>query len=138
MIAFDVTEINRLRRRLRGQPTSALLRLLQREIEDLPVAALVADNSARYIAANARAVELTGYSHDELLHMTVRDITPAHRDDARAELWNRFIQTGSQSGEYVLQRKDGMPVAVRYHAFASVAPGIHVSLLAPLEVPSSI
>ena len=128
----------RLRRKLRGRPTSALRHLLQRHLEELPVAALAADNSARYIAANARAAELTGYTRDELLRMTVSDITPAVRRETAAHLWNAFIQAGSQSGDYVLVRQDGLTVGVHYQAFASVAPGIHVSLLMPLELPSSI
>lgn len=128
--------MNRLRRKLRGQPTSALRHLLQQCLDELSVAALAADNSARYIAANKQAAELTGYTRDELLRMTVSDITPAVRHATTGHLWNEFIQAGSQSGDYVLARKDGKTVGVRYQAFASVTPGLHVSLLVPLELPS--
>jgi PAS domain S-box-containing protein len=127
-----------MRRRLRGLPHSALLCTLQQALDELGVATLAADNTGRYIAANGKAAELTGYSHAELLRMTVRDLTPAMRQDASGELWNRFIQAGTQSGEYVLQKKDGEPIGVHYAAYASVAPGVHVSLLTPVELPSSI
>lgn len=104
----------------------------------MSTAALAADNTGRYVAANEKASELTGYSRTELLRMTVRDLTPLVRQDAAADLWSRFIQIGSQTGEYVLQRKGGTPLGVRYDAYASVAPGVHLSLLMALEVPTSI
>jgi PAS domain S-box-containing protein len=131
-------DINSLRRRLRGVPSTALLQALRTHLENVHAAALAADNTGRYIAANAQAEALTGYTRQELLGMTVRDLTPAMRHDDAGELWRRFIQAGSQAGDYVLQRKDGTPVGVHYAAYASVAPGVHVSVLAPLELPSSI
>ena len=131
-------ELSQLRRRLRGLPHSTLLSTLQQQIEGLSTAALAADNTGRYVAANHKACELTGYSRAELLRMNVRDLTPAIRQETAGELWNRFIQLGSQAGEYMLQRKDGVPTGVRYDAFASVAPGVHISMLTVLEVPSSI
>ena len=131
-------EINTLRRRLRGVSGDGLLPLLRAQLEAFRAAALAADNAGRYIAANERAAALTGYTRTELLGMTVRDLTPAMRQDNVDELWPRFIQAGSQAGDYVLQRKDGTPVAVHYAAYASVAPGVHVSVITPLELPSSI
>lgn len=138
MTAAHAPEINRLRRRLRGLPHSTLLQTLQAVLDEVGVAALAADNTGRYIAANPKATELTGYRHDELLRMTVKELTPAMRQDAAGQLWNRFIQAGTQAGDYVMERKNGEPVGVHYSAFASVAPGVHVSFLTPLELPSSI
>ena len=81
---------------------------------------------------------MTGYSRDELLKMSVQDLTPEMRQDAAGLLWNRFIQAGTQAGDYVLVRKNGSPVAVHYAAYASVAPGVHVSLLTPTDLASGI
>jgi PAS domain S-box-containing protein len=131
-------ELNQLRRRLRGLPHAALLQSLQEQIEHLAWAALAADNTGRYVAANSRACELTGYSRTELLRLHVRDLTPVMKQDASGDMWNRFIHAGTQVGEYVLQRKDGTAVGVQYSAYASIAPGVHLSLLTPLELPSSI
>jgi PAS domain S-box-containing protein len=130
--------ISHLRRRLRGLPHSTLLRTLQQSLEELPVSALAADNTGRYVAVNAAALALTGYARDELLKMSVQDLTPEMRQDAAGLLWNRFIQAGTQAGDYVLVRKDGSPVPVHYAAYASVAPGVHVSLLTPTELPSGL
>ena len=90
------------------------------------------------MAANAKVCALTGYSCAELLRLSVRDLTPAARKEFANDSWNRFIQTGTQAGEFVLQRKDGAPLGVQYAAYASIAPGVHLSLLTPLEIPSSI
>jgi PAS domain S-box-containing protein len=114
-----------------------MIAALQESLEDLHVSALAADNTGRYVAANSHATTLTGYSRSELLQMSVKDLTPSMRQDPSGELWNRFIHAGAQSGDYVLERRDGAPVHVHYAAYASVAPGVHVSLLTPLASAST-
>ena len=131
-------ELSQIRRRLRGLPHSTLLHTLQEQLEALSVAALAADNTGRYIAANVSAMELTGYSRDELMRMSVRELTPPMRHGSASDMWSKFIQAGTQTGEYVLLRKDGTPLGVKYEAYASIAPGVHLSLLTALEMPSSI
>jgi PAS domain S-box-containing protein len=136
--ALHAPAISRLRRLLRGLPYATMITTLQDALEGLGVSALAADNSGRYIAVNERASTLTGYSRGELLAMSVKDLTPAMAQDATGRLWSRFIEAGAQAGDYVLERKDGAPVSVHYAAYASVAPGVHVSLLTPHDLPSSI
>jgi PAS domain S-box-containing protein len=125
------TEINRLRAALRGKHDAELLTTLRRELERLPVAALVADNSSRYVAANEAARMLTGYTQAELTSMSVMDLTPIPKTAAGRKLWETFVAQGGQRGEYELMPKSGGSVRVRYWAYASVAPGLHVSLLVP-------
>ena len=118
---------------MRGHHGSDLLITMRREIEQLPVAALVADNSQHYVAANEAARELTGYSQSELGDLTVMDLTPLPQSESGSQLWEEFIGKGGQRGEYELVPKRGKPRHVRYWAFASVAPGFHVSLLVPVD-----
>jgi PAS domain S-box-containing protein len=125
--------INRLRATLRGKHDAALLTALRREIDHIAVAALAADNSGRYIAANGLAATLTGYTCDELLTMAVMDLTPVPQGPTGLALWQDFIARGVQRGEYELRRRNGGGIRVRYWAYASVAPGVHVSLLVSLE-----
>ena len=126
------SEINRLRAALRGKHRSSeITPILQRELETLTPAALAADNSTRYIASNAAARGLTGYTEAELRTMTLGDLTPLPHSADGATLWEDFIAAGTQRGEYELRRRNGTTVRVRYWAFASVAPGVHVSLLVP-------
>ena len=124
-------EVERLRAALRGTAGRALLRTLGSYLASLPVAALAADNSSRYIAANAHAEELTGYSVAELAKMTVADLTPVGNTDDGTSLWEEFISSGEQRGQYDLRRRDGSFVRVQYWAYASIAPGVHLSLLIP-------
>ena len=118
---------------LRGKHDSELRSVLAGELERLKAAALAADNSTRYIAANASASVLTGFSIAELLTMTVMDATPLPRTEDGRQLWQEFIAQGVQRGVYELRRKDGTSCRVRYWAYASVAPGVHVSLLVPTD-----
>lgn len=108
---------------------------VRREIEHLPAAALVADNSQRYVAANAAARELTGYTQAEISRLTVMDLTPLSNDETGRRLWGDFISKGGQRGDYELVPKHGAARTVRYWAFASIAPGLHLSLLVPAPRP---
>jgi PAS domain S-box-containing protein len=110
-----------------------MMATLHESLEALPVSALAADNTGRYVAVNSHATTLTGYTREELMQMSVKDLTPAMRQDTSGALWQRFIQAGAQSGDYVLERRDGAPVNVHYAAYASVAPGVHVSVLTPVS-----
>jgi PAS domain S-box-containing protein len=114
-----------------------MIAALQESLDALDASALAADNTGRYVAVNSRATALTGYTRPELLQMAVKDLTPALRRDESGELWRQFIQAGAQSGEYVLERRDGATVTVHFAAYASVAPGVHVSVLTPIEAASS-
>ena len=114
-----------------------MIATLQESLEALQVSALAADNTGRYVAVNSYATTLTGYSRAELLQMSVKDLTPAMRQDTAGALWQRFIQAGAQSGDYVLERRDGAPVNVHYAAYASVAPGVHVSVLTAMGAAST-
>ena len=108
-----------------------MVRVLQRELDRLSPATLAADDGGRYLAANASARTLTGFSASELLAMNVADLTPLGYAEDGVELWDDFVSEGEQRGEYELRRKDGTTVRVRYWAYANVAPGIHVSVLLP-------
>ena len=100
-------------------------------IAGLPVAALIADDHAQLVAANDAAVALTGYSAAELHRSTVPEITGVTDRDSFAPLWRAFVAVGQQSGTYELITKDGRSVPVEYAA-ATVAPGLHLSLIRPL------
>lgn len=130
-------DLKQLRRSLRGLPHATLLPSLQEQLDTFAVAAIAADNTGRYVAANDMASEMTGYSRAELFRLHVRDLTPPMQKGEAGTLWNQFIQSGTQTGEYVLLRKDGTPLRVRYSAYASIAPGVHLSLLTPIERATS-
>ena len=79
-------------------------------------AILVLSQQGRYLYANQQSSRLLGYSVEELLQMSVGDITPA--EDAQHSL-NTFAalkETGKLSTELSLKRKDGQLLPVEINA----------------------
>ena len=116
----------------RGRVEAALeqsRRRLQGLFDHALDAILFADDEARYVDANPAACALTGYSREELLGLSVWDLTPAPERDHGRELWKAFLADGHQHGEYTLACKGGRHLAVEYRAVAHIVPGLHLSVL---------
>lgn len=90
---------------------------------------LLAGDDARYVDANPAACKLLGFDRDELLAMSVWDITPQLNRNTGQDLWADFLASGEQSGEYAVMRKDGAIRDVEYRAVANILPGLHLSIL---------
>jgi PAS domain S-box-containing protein len=117
------------RRAVRGR--GAPLEALRTHLAAQRVAAVVADDAGCYIAANEAACRLTGYTLDELLDLSVPDLT-APEDAAPGErLWNSFVRSDYQRGTFTIRRRDGTPVRVVYYAYKDIADGMHLSFLVP-------
>ena len=82
-------------------------------------ATMVADDEGRYVAVNDAACRLLGYSRQELLALSVWDLTPDPHEVEGLILWKEFIEVGAQAGVYWLARKDGTLVEVAYQARAT-------------------
>ena len=113
-------------------------RQLARSAAEAMISVLVADDHAHYVEANAAACALSGYSRDELLSMTIWDLTGEERTRQAQRLWRRFLRDGRFEGPYRIQRRSGEFVTVRCAAEAHVAPGLHVSALAPSRMLDAI
>src|SRR5947209_13229413 len=98
----DVTE----RTRAEGALAQSQQRL-RTLFENMQDAIMLADDNAKYVEVNAAACEITGYPREELLRMSVWDITPIPDRALGERLWREFIVQGRQGGEYTLTRKDG-------------------------------
>lgn len=98
-----------------------------------PVARLVADDRGRYVDCDDFACELLGYTRDELLSMSVWDLTPTPNEIDGLLMWQEFIRVGVQAGIYWLKRKDGSTVELEYRAIANGAPNGHLALLTPID-----
>ena len=92
-------------------------------------AALLANGAAHYIAVNEEACRLTGRSRDQLLEMSVWDLTPqiALADGQRE--WANFVARGMLTGAYRLNTPEGSAVDATFAAAANILPGCHLSLL---------
>ncbi|MDC4203163.1 MAG: EAL domain-containing protein [Candidatus Manganitrophus sp.] len=91
-------------------------------------AILVADDDGRYLDANHRAEELLGYRRDELIGMTLADITPAERIGIGLKQYDAFKRLGRMTGEYTVTRKNGAKVEVEFSA-SRIVPGRYLSIL---------
>ena len=99
---------------------------------------MLADDAARYVAAGGAVRDLTGYDSQELLSLTVWDLTPPDAGSSDG-LWTSFIESGAQEGRYRLRRRDGLPVEAQYCAIANIVPGLHVSAVARAsDLPASL
>jgi len=98
----------------------------------------LADDAARYVAAAGDARKLTGYEPQELLSLTVWDLTPPPDASTGEGCWRSFIASGTREGRYTLRRRDGGAVEAQYCQIANVVPGLHVSAIAPaIQMPTS-
>ena len=110
-------------------PSQRAHRLVSGLNRSTDLAVLVADDHARYLAANATACAMTGYHEAELLKMTVWQLSAPSQDPPAERLWRLFLTDGIMVGRYRLLRKSGEIVSVDYAAATHVLPGIHVSVL---------
>ncbi len=96
---------------------------------DGPDAVFVNDDQARFVDANAAACALVGYSYEELIGLTVWDVTPPAEHPAGQQTWQRLLQKRVIRVPYTLARRDGTPVPVDVMAIANAVPGLHAGIV---------
>ena len=80
-----------------------------------PPAEVEVDSSRRYVAVNNAACDLLGYSREELLQLTIDDVSfpsGAHV----SPMFTRFLEDGSMSGIFALRRKSGEGIMIRFQS----------------------
>ncbi|MDX6581783.1 MAG: hypothetical protein QOI10_967 [Solirubrobacterales bacterium] len=91
---------------------------------------LLVDDDRRYIEANPAACRLLHCERDQVLAMRIDDLAGGAEDVT--PLWRAFVEDGTQSGRFEIQRPDGSRVEVSYSATARISPGVHLSVLLPI------
>jgi PAS domain S-box-containing protein len=94
------------------------------------ISILAADDTGRHIGANDAVCNLTGYSQEELLDLSIWDLLPERDVDTGRRRWQHFLRAGGFDGEYHLQRKTGELREIRCIAAANIIPGLHVATMA--------
>lgn len=90
-------------------------------------AILLADNSGKYVQVNPPAIQMLGYTEEELLSKTIAQIvSPKY---SSMDVWSKFIEGGHQIGVIELIRKDGEAIICHYNSTADILPGVHLSIL---------
>jgi PAS domain S-box-containing protein len=97
--------------------------LVGEALEHGPVAVFVADDDGRYLAVNAYACELLGYTRSELLGLRVPDV--AVDPDGQAG-YARMKRKGSQTGITRLRRSDGTEIEMHFRASQTTVGGMLV------------
>jgi len=103
--------------------------LLGEAVEHAPVAILVADEEMRYVAANATATKLLGYTREELLQRRIPDIAGS---EAEAE-FEAMVAAGELVGRTTVTLKDGSQRSLRYRSSETTIAGLtyYVAVLWP-------
>ena len=95
--------------------------LVGEALEHGPVAVFVADDDGRYLAVNAYACELLGYTRSELLELRVPDVAV----DSKAN-YAGMRRTGSKTGTTRLRRSDGTEIEMHFRASQTTVGGMLV------------
>ena len=97
--------------------------LVGEALEHGPVAVFVADDDRRYLAVNAYACELLGYTRSELLSLPVSDV--AVDPDAQTN-YAEMKRRGSQTGVTQLRHSDGSEIEVHFRVSQTTVGGMLV------------
>jgi PAS domain S-box-containing protein len=97
--------------------------LVGEALEHGPVAVFVADDDGRYLAVNAYACELLGYTRSELLGLRVPDV--AVDPDGQVG-YAGMRRKGSQTGITRLRRSDGSEIEMHFRASQTTVGGMLV------------
>jgi PAS domain S-box-containing protein len=97
--------------------------LVGEALEHGPVAVFVADDDGRYLAVNAYACDLLGYTRSQLLDLRVPDV--AVDPDAQAN-YAAMKRTGSHTGTTRLRHSDGSEIEMHFRASQTTVGGMLV------------
>ncbi|MCP5277386.1 MAG: EAL domain-containing protein [Thiobacillus sp.] len=128
----DVIESNRNRSELQDRNETLTLEIARREalehelreseeryrtyIEHAPEGIFVADAAGRFVDINPSACEMVGYTREELLGMTITDLSPPGLSGEHTALHQAVIEIGAQEVEIKLRRKDSKELIANMRA----------------------
>lgn len=106
-------------------------------IEDLfgrsASAMLLVDDDRVYVNANQAACEMLSVDREEIIGKRIDDFTDPDLLDQVPALFKGFLDAGSLSGNFTMLDGKGGPVECSYSASANVIPGLHLSIMIPME-----
>jgi len=115
-------------------PLSDRARHIANGTDETMISVLVADDSAHYVEANSAVCALSGYSREQLLQMSIWDLSADDVVERGQRAWKRFLRDGRFEGSYRIRRSTGEYITIRCMAAANVVPGLHVSTMAPAKL----
>jgi PAS domain S-box-containing protein len=97
--------------------------LLGDAVDGGPVAVFVADENQRYLAVNAYACHLLGYTREELLDLRVTEVAV---NTGAPDDYDQMMRDGSHVGRTILRRKDGTELPMSFRASNATVGGMAV------------
>ena len=83
-------------------------------INQSPDGIFIVDQSGRYLDVNPAALRMSGYSKEEILQLSIQDLTDAKGEDQ----FKSLVDNGEAMGEVTVMRKDGSSFDAEIHAVA--------------------
>jgi len=101
-IVTDITERKRAEKKLRESEQK-----FRSYIDNAPDGVVVVDSQGRLVEVNEAICNMTGYSKDELLDKSIRDMFAPESRETALQHFDRVIAEGWATGEYAYLRKNG-------------------------------
>jgi PAS domain S-box-containing protein len=95
--------------------------LVGEALEHGPMAIFVADEEGRYIAVNAYACDLLGYTRDELLDLRLGDVAV---NPGALEDYEEMRRSRRHTGTTVLRHRDGSELPMNFRASETTVGGM--------------
>ena len=76
----------------------------------------IANSSGRYLYVNTKAVQMLGYSKEEMLSFTIADISPQRKVREYFQIFRQLLKEGSSFTEVELVKKDGKILPTDFNA----------------------
>jgi PAS domain S-box-containing protein len=95
--------------------------LLGEAIDGGPMLVFVADETMRYVAVNEFACSSLGYAREELLALTVPDVSEPTDTPQR---FAQFLRDGTMEGATTLRHKDGTGLRFSFRAQPTTVAGM--------------
>lgn len=89
-----------------------------------------ADPSRKYLDCTEGVCRLLGYERSEMLARSIENVSFDDREVSKQ--FAEYLQRGKMDGEYVLRRKDGNPIPIRFRAFV-FADGCIAAVWEPIK-----
>jgi PAS domain S-box-containing protein len=104
-------------------------RRLQALFDNTLDAILLVNQRGYIIDANPSAEAILGFPIAELEQMHYMRLVPPSLESEAQQLWQHLRETGRQSTEFSLRRKDGKTIDIEYRAVADIQPGVHLAVV---------
>jgi len=110
-VVRDITEHKAAEQKLLETKTQ-----LRDLFEQAPEGIFTADLNGRYVDVNEAGCRMLGYTHDEIIGMTIHDLIKPEEQPRLSASRERMLQGDSDTSEWELRRKDGSFIPVEVNA----------------------